>query len=93
MMRLQSELTAKVQSKHAKVTDRSPADGIFYDIICCIKQEMQNSNICVNFRHGASHQDDVKAFDDLDEWEKPTIGLTDMPRMPFGSTWRRVVQE
>ena len=30
---------------------------------------MQDSNIRVNFRHVNSHQDDVKAFEELDEWE------------------------
>jgi len=31
---------------------------------------MQESDIRVSFRHVASHQDKVKAFDELDEWEK-----------------------
>jgi len=62
-----------------------------YYIIWRIKHEMQDSNIRVHSRHVASQQDDVKVFNKLDEWKKPTIGLTDTPRIPFGSTWRRVV--
>ena len=92
MVRLLLGLTGKAQSKHAKVTDLCHVVGNAMIVYVVSSMKCRSLTFVLISDTLPAIKTKLKLLTNWMNGKKPTFGLIDTPRMPFGSTWNGVVQ-